>query len=374
MDITAIIAEFNPFHNGHSALLKKIKIENPQSIITVIMSGSFVQRGLPAIIDKWSRAEAALKNGADLILELPYFISASPARDFSEGAVRIAEFFGANTLAFGSETGDLSLLKRASEVSLEFGERHSEILRRKRLGYSYSESMLEILSEKIPNVIKGSNDILAIEYIRTILLNDFKIKPVAIKREEEKNYLSASSIREKILSYDFFSVKKNLPENSLKAIKKYSRFPTLEYYFPNLIYLITATPKEKLYEIYTARDDLVNSVSKARKNFSSVPEIIAAANKKNRSVSMLCRFFLNLLIGLTKEKAKMLKGEEVVFRVLGANKKGFMALKNKNAVVKFKNKNSKVLELEKLATDLYYLAVDGSINRDLTTSPIIIDA
>ncbi|MBE6686175.1 MAG: nucleotidyltransferase family protein [Ruminococcaceae bacterium] len=186
MKICAVISEYNPFHRGHLEQIEFIKANYPDTVIASIMSGNIVQRGELAVLDKYKRAEAAVRCGADLVLELPYPYSCSSAGYFARAGVYLADSIGADMLCFGSESGDIGLLSRVAKRTLtdEYINRLETLLSK---GKSSAESYIslyrkaysELYGEEIPD---GSNNTLAIEYLRAIYALDSSVTPITNKR------------------------------------------------------------------------------------------------------------------------------------------------------------------------------------------------
>ena len=170
MKIAAVICEFNPFHNGHAYLLSKIKAEGGRQIVCV-MSGNVTQRGKLACADKYTRAEHAVKGGADMVAELPAEYACAPAEIFALGGVKIARLCGADELWFGSESGDMELLRAAARLTspsnIPFQKRVKEILEE---GVSYPVAMQraarEFADDAVAEVLASPNNMLGIEYVR----------------------------------------------------------------------------------------------------------------------------------------------------------------------------------------------------------------
>ena len=170
MKIAAVICEFNPFHNGHVHLLERIKAEGGRRVLCV-MSGSVTQRGKLAFADKYTRAEHAVKGGADMVVELPAEFACAPAEIFALGGVKTARLCGSEELWFGSECGDLSLITAAAQLTspanTAFQKRVREILEE---GVSYPVAMQraarELADEKVSSVLASPNNMLGIEYVR----------------------------------------------------------------------------------------------------------------------------------------------------------------------------------------------------------------
>ena len=236
MNITGIITEYNPFHNGHLYHLREAKKNTNADAIICVMSGNFVQRGGPAIIDKWKRTEMALNNGVDLIIELPTYYAVSSAEFFAKGSVSILHNLGiVNNLFFGSECGDVDKLTALSKILVnEDTQLKSLIKEHLAKGDTFAKarekSLIQYLKdEEINNIITSSNNILGIEYIKSILRLNSTITPSTLKREgsnyNDKNlsnsFSSATAIRELLKNKNSLENLKNLiPKESYEIFSK----------------------------------------------------------------------------------------------------------------------------------------------------------
>lgn len=188
--VNGIVAEYNPFHNGHSYQLRDAKGQSGADYTIVAMSGNFMQRGTPALLDKYKRAEMALRNGADLVLELPSLYSASSAEYFATGAVTLLDKLGVvDFLCFGSECGDLHTLQQIADILLEEPEGYTELLQQYlRYGLSYPNARTTALVQFCPSlsqsrdVLSRSNNILGIEYLKAIRRRKSSMQPVTTVR------------------------------------------------------------------------------------------------------------------------------------------------------------------------------------------------
>ena len=203
-----IVAEYNPFHGGHRYLIEESRrLTGEESAVISVMSGDFVQRGEPAILDKFTRAEEALKGGSDLVLELPLHTSLSSAEGFAQGAIRILSCFHVDTLAFGSETGDADSLREVAEL---MSKRHfvdevkQELKRQPEQSYAAARQTVaeRELRRELPE-LRQPNNILAVEYLRA--LTGSGVRPLAVKRvgaghdePGDSEYPSASELRKRI--------------------------------------------------------------------------------------------------------------------------------------------------------------------------------
>ena len=269
MRITGIITEYNPFHLGHSLHLQK-SIENtsPDGVIC-IMSGNFIQRGGPALIDKWNRAAMAVKNGVDLVIELPLIYSISSAEGFAQGAIKILNSTGVvDSLYFGSEHGDIQdLTTIAKSLILENDTFKISLTEELAKGLPFHIARQNALSAihqniEIKDVLSNSNNILGIEYIKAILKINSKITPYTLKRagadyndsELKTSFPSATAIRKSLLQNDDLSILKNsLPLESYNylhcLLKDNYKLVYPEYIFNYLKYkLLTEGNNLKIFQ------------------------------------------------------------------------------------------------------------------------------
>ena len=188
MNITGILAEYNPFHNGHLHQIKQVR-KNGADYIIVIISGDFLQRGTPAILDKWTRARMALSNGADLVIELPAVFATASAQYFARGGVSILDKLGvADSISFGCETDDLSLLKKcASYLWKEPDEYREKLQSLLKEGQSFPKAREEALTATLgadaAAFVSSPNNILALEYCIALLERGSSIEPMPILRK-----------------------------------------------------------------------------------------------------------------------------------------------------------------------------------------------
>ena len=215
MKTAGIIAEYNPFHTGHEYQIQYVRKELGADYIIVAMSGDFVQRGTPALLSKYTRTKMALLGGADLILELPVSVSTASAEFFARGGVQLLDGLGVvDTLCFGSECGDTSVLMDLAQVlSLEPAAFKEALLLHLKEGHSFPKARSLALSSFLPNfkdiagILDSPNNILGIEYCKSIIREKSTITPVAIKRQgnayhqtalSENSFPSASAIRKAV--------------------------------------------------------------------------------------------------------------------------------------------------------------------------------
>ena len=328
-NVVGLVVEYNPFHNGHLHHIQEIDKLFEDNIKIAVMSGDFVQRGEPSLLNKFEKTKVALSHGIDIVIELPAFYSCQSAEIFARGSVNILDKLSCSHIVFGSESNDLDKLKRIATISLtkEFELSLKGFLAE---GFSYPTAFSKALfDEKL-----GSNDILALEYLKAIKVLNSKIIPHSIKREktgyyddEKENFASASYIREKILSLDKDKINLSFAKD---LVPKFS-FDTLE---KNFFYLISLENFYDLirYEILKNKEDLKNiqdmEVGLENRLYESAlknldfncffNEILS----KRLTISRLQRILLHILLGLTKDVTNNTKFSIPFVKILGFSKKG----------------------------------------------------
>lgn len=402
MKILGIVAEYNPFHLGHKYHIEESKRISQADYSLAIMSGSFVQRGEPALIDKFHRAQAALINGVDLVIELPFIYSCQTAEIFSQGAIQILD--GLNSidfLSFGSEYSDLKLLSKISEVLvLEPKDYISELrswlskgssypLARSLALKNYFKNRDNYIHENIETILAGSNNILAIEYLKELIRLDSQIQPITIRREGNQyldkelglKFSSATSIRENLLKDDFSSPSPFLPPSSLKLVedfyKKYGAFNRLENYYYLLNYKLITKTQEELSHIFDLTPDLTNRFINNYPEHDNLESLVGKLTCKTYTRTRVQRGILNIILeNYSHEYKNIINNKPNHIRILASNSKGFEIINkikkesdtiliNRFSDYKAYPELNKLMEFEKKATDLYYLGLLKKPNNDM---------
>lgn len=309
-----IIAEYNPFHNGHALQIRKIRKQFPNCNIVVVMSGFFLQRGQAALFDKWSRAELAISNGANLVLELPFNFSCRSAETFAFGGVFLLnELHSVDYLAFGSETADLKLLQN---IALQFSA--PDFSARLRLlmktGLSYPKALQQLLTNpSTATIIAQPNNILGIEYLKALLNLKSSIKPFLIKREFShykdltinSSIASATAIREHLKTTGLDStLKTTLPNSSFLAIEKLNTAQKIVFLektiSPLLLYKLRNVSSEYIKKHSDVSEGLENSILKHAQNCNTYQSLLSKLTNKRYPQSRIARILIQILIGLEK--------------------------------------------------------------------------
>ncbi len=387
MKTVGVICEFNPFHNGHAYLLRQIRQTVGSCRIAAIMSGSFTQRGDAAVADKFARAGAALKNGADLVAELPVVYAVSSGEIFAKAGVEIARLLGCDAIAFGAES-DGNTLKKIAEIQKtpEFSKAlKTNISEGINYPAAVEKATNSTLGEEFARAIKMPNNILGIEYIKAML--PLNIMPIAIKRagvmHDDKNvcenFASASKIREMLYHKDkkAFSY---MPESTY--LEEYSGLSFTKNLEMPILYKLRSMKPEDFAVLPDVNEGLENRFYSAARNNNSVEEILASVKTKRYTHARLRRIIICSLLGITKELQKI---PVPYLRILGFNTSGAEILnyvsKNSTAPIitsvsrgtaVLKKNAAAILEKDILANDILCLAKNSPdiCGRDYTTAVI----
>lgn len=326
MKATGIVVEYNPFHNGHKYHLQKTKELNPNNIIIAVMSGDFVQRGEPSIIDRWTKTKMALANGVDLVIELPLFYSSQSAEIFAKGAVGILEELKCESMVFGSESGKINELKRISTLQ-ESEEFKIKLKERLKSGDSYptahSSTMKEILGESELN----SNDILGLEYIKAIRYWKSSIIPMTLKREKVGyhdtnivgDFASATKIREHLKKNE--EISSIVTQESFNTLKEYSNFTYMENFYPFIRYELIKN-SNNLSDIQDMEIGFENRLLENAIKFINYDEFFKSISNRRYTTGRVQRVLTHTLLALTTNITEEVKKSIPYVRVLGFNSKG----------------------------------------------------
>lgn len=374
MKICATIAEFNPFHNGHSYLINAFKHEYDGTV--AIMSGNFVQRGAPAIYNKFARAKAAVSNGVDLVIELPLIYALSSAENFAMGAVKTLNATNSITsLFFGSETGDIAPLRQVAAAAVNETDEFKTALREKLAqGMNYPKAIGEIYESMgfDKDVVSSPNNILGIEYIKALIKTKSTITPLTLKRYgashdsfiASNSIASASHIRSLIEKGSF--TQNFIPSFPYPA-------PVYEKYFSDIIiYALKAATFEELTKIPDCSPELASRFITAS-NATDVSEIVSYVKTKNFTESRIRRILWNLVLKNTIPPTT----EPTYIRVLAQNKRGgeiISYMKNLSTLPVIQKsaelKKDKIFLMESKATNIYNIAARRPSGEDFRHSPI----
>lgn len=359
MASVGIIAEYNPFHNGHLYHLQKIKEKYKDDTIVLILSGNFTQRGEPSIIDKWKKTEIAKIAGIDLIIELPFIFATQSADFFSYGAVTLLEKLKVEKLVFGSESDNIDDLITIAKTQLENEDFDKLVKIYSKFGENYPTAISKAIEDLTEKKVNTPNDLLGVSYIKTILQHNYNIKPEIIKRTNDYKSIdieeisSATAIRKALK--DNIDISKAVPNYVIPYLEKKHY---IDDYFQLLKYKIIT--ENDLSKYQTVDEGIEGKLKKEIINTNTYDDLINKIKSKRYTYNKISRMLLHILIGLTKEDAKSMKEIEYI-RILGFSSKGQIYLNSIKKDIdieilsKFKRHTSKMLELELKTTTIYSL-------------------
>lgn len=405
MNITGIIVEYNPFHNGHLYHINKTREKTNCDAVIAVMSGNFAQRGIPTIVDKWNRTKMALMNGVDLVIELPLIYSLSSAEFFAFGSISLLNSLGVvNNLCFGSECGNAEVLFFIAKILTEEPVEFKKILKEnldKGLSYpsARSKSLIEFLnifdndklsSYKIEELLSSSNNILGIEYCKSLIKLNSSITPFSIQREGgnynsislNNKFSSATSIRKFIKhNNDLKGIKKDLPKNVYNILSTLQNtgynFTFEDLLLPYIKYK-SILHKDSIEKLPDVSEGIHNRIYKFLETAENYDQLISLVKTKRYTYTRISRILCQFFLGLESLDTASLRSNTCPYaRILGFNHIGLKILKAAKqhssipVYTKLPKDLDEVLTLDLLGTRAYSL-INGSINSnsDYLISPI----
>lgn len=339
--VLGIIAEYNPFHNGHLYHLLKSKEKANADCTVAIIGGNFTQRGESSLIDKWTKAEMAIANGVDLVIELPTLYSISSAENFADGAIKILNSLKiVDTLSFGAETEDLNKLNIIANILYNEPKEFKLILEGKlSKGISFprarEEALIQYLNDSSYSTILSSpNNILGIEYLKALKKHKSKIQPISIKRKDAGHLTldyngevtSATAIRNLIKSNDTKRAKKFLTPASytilMEEIKNGHFVQDISLFENIIIYNLRNMSLAEISNLPDVSEGLENLIKKAANSCNTIDEFINIVSSKRYTETRIRRILLYSLLKITKKDINLSKKITPYVRVLGFNEKG----------------------------------------------------
>ena len=395
-----IIAEYNPFHNGHLYQIQKAKELTGADTVIAVMSGNFTQRGETSLINKFEKAKMALQNEVDMVIELPTIYSISSAENFALGGVKILNEIGnIDYLVFGIEEENLEKLQAIADVLVnEDNEFKRNIKEELNKGNSYPKAReialkKVLLSENVENIMQKPNNILAIEYLKALKTTNSKIKPIAIKRKNtmhndeniNENYASGTYIRKLFIENNFNEIRKVVPkytyERLLELKNQGAYVSSINDFSDIVIYKIRTMTKEEISQIADVNEGLENIIKLASTTCKTIDEIVEKVSTKRYTKTRISRILTYILLDITKSEIEQSKNANPYIRVLGINKKieGILKTINNDKLItslkKFEENNgeNQLLNIDKKATEIYTIKYPKSVQANLDyTSKFII--
>lgn len=399
MKAVGLVTEYNPFHNGHLYHLNKAMELTGADISVAVMSGDFVQRGEPAVLDKYTRTSMALNSGVNLVVELPVNYAVSSAESFAAGALKVLDYIKADSIAFGSESGDIERLSKLAHILCDNEDTlYKEISKYTANGISYAaarQKVVEKLTDKdTAEMLTSSNNILAVEYLKAIIKNNYAIKPYTVQRRGDSyndtdirsEYASATALRENLKAdniSEYIPVKAGL---ILSSNTNYI-YPDdiTEVLFTRLLDILFASnydknvfienvmqypdvSKEIAGRLYKSAMDMITRTvpqrSESKDNWAfSFGSLCEHIKTKEVPLSRIKRALVRITLGLDKKHMEKYANEPYI-RVLGFDKKGqeYLSYIRKNVEVPLITKTADYKEMlldDIHAANIYNMIVAG---------------
>ena len=409
-NVLGIVAEYNPFHNGHLYHLAASKKRARADYTVAIISGNFVQRGNVSIVDKWTKAQMALACGIDLVIELPAIHSVSSAESFAYGAIKILNSLNiVDYISFGAETSDIDTLNKFAEVLYKEPSEFKSLLNHElSKGISFPKArenaLLMYLNDirKYANVLSSPNNILAIEYLKSLKKLKSPIRPITVKRQGAgyndlntiDKFASATAIREMIKNKNLADLQKCVPNTTFRTLydsfKKGHFVKDISAFDKEILYTLRKMSIKEIKELPDVSEGLENAIKNAANSCNTVEELINIVKSKRYTQTRIQRILICALLNITKKDIALANKTEPYVRVLGVNNNGKKLLSAIRAesprlniitsVKKFVDTNTNkniqaMLQKDFFATDVYTLgySYDSWANLDYTHKLIISD-
>ena len=357
MKAVGLVTEYNPFHNGHLYHLNKAMELTGADISVAVMSGDFVQRGEPAVLDKYTRTSMALNSGVNLVVELPVNYAVSSAESFAAGALKVLDYIKADSIAFGSESGDIERLSKLAHILCDNEDTlYKEISKYTANGISYAatrQKVVEKLTDKdTAAMLTSSNNILAVEYLKAIIKNNYAIKPYTVQRQGDSyndtdirsEYASATALRENLKADN---ISKYIPVKAGLILSSNTNYiypdDITEALFTRLLDILFASnydknvfienvmqypdvSKEIAGRLYKSAMDMITRTvpqrSESKDNWAfSFGSLCEHIKTKEVPLSRIKRALVRITLGLDKKHMGKYANEPYI-RVLGFDKKG----------------------------------------------------
>lgn len=375
MKVIGIIAEYNPFHNGHLYQINQIKKEYPDSIIIVIVSNCFTQRGDISLLNKWDKTKIILNNNVDIVLELPFVFATQSADIFAKGAIAILKEFKIDILYFGSETNDVNKFKEMANISLHNKEYNNYVKQYLDKGFNYPTALSKAFNH-FNFDIKSPNDLLALSYVKEIINQNTNIIAKSIKRtndyhdkEINNDIINATLIRKLYLNNE--SIDNYVPDNVSTRMYQNS----INDFFYLLKYQIINN-FDNLQRFQTVDEGIENRIKKVIYKVNNWEQLVEKIKTKRYTYNKINRMLVHILTGFTKEEAKQL--DINYLRLLGFNKLGKEYLNKIKKelsyplITNYKPNISNILDIEFRINSIYSIVVDKDLIEDeFSHNPII---
>lgn len=407
--VLGIIAEYNPFHNGHLYQIEEAKKQTGADYVVAVISGNFTQRGNTSLVNKWIKTDMALRSGVDIVIELPTVYSISSAENFAEGAIKILDSLKiVDTLCFGTETSDFAALNNIANVLYSEPKEYVSLLNHELgKGVSYPKARESALMmylndiKRYANILSGSNNILAIEYLKALKKLKSSMRPFPVQRKkvyynDERivdEFASSTAIRKLVPREQYDEIRKVIPTSSYmllkEEIRKGSFVLDILKFEKEILYNLRKMTVSEIAELPDVTEGLEHVIKNAANSCNSILDLMDMVKSKRYTQTRIQRILLYALLGITKRDIANARKVIPYVRVLGFNKNGREMLseickENRRinmitSVKKFEELNlnktlKEMLDKDIFATNVYTLGYEynSAANLDYTNKMVII--
>lgn len=399
MEAVGIVVEYNPFHNGHFYHVQESRNNTKADVVIAVMSGNFLQRGEPALVDKWHRTKMALLSGVDIVIELPYIFSTANAPLFAEGAIQLLNAIGCRYFSFGSEEGNIEPFLNTAQLIHNYNDEYNQRIKQYvQTGLSYPQSLYkayEALQLKVPNEyidLSQPNNILGFHYIDTALKLELPIIPTTVKRvqagyhdvmDSSSTIASATGIRKALFEEkNLQAIEKVVPKDSFNLLERWEKeygFINWETFWPFLRFTLLRYTPSQLTQFADVSEGIEYALIKHVKTSHSFADFMSKIKSKRYTWTRLQRMLTHILTGITKDELFNSTHPSYI-RLLGMTKKGqeYLSYNKKNFTLPLISRvasiQDPILELDIRAAQIYGEGVrflsNKKIDGDYQTPPI----
>lgn len=400
MQVVGVIVEYNPFHNGHAYHVQQAKKITGADAVIAVMSGQFLQRGEPALVDKWTRTKMALASGVDIVIELPYVFSTAQANQFAYGAISLLDAMHCQSFAFGSEDGSITPFINTVTLIKDHNEEYNALIKEYvRSGISYPKALHEAFSQLKEHMqghyvnLDKPNNILGLQYIEAVRKRHSTMQPVTIQRlgaqyyddaDKKSSIASATGIRKALFEEnDLVQVEQFMPEATFNELQNwlsnYGTFANWDKFWPLLQFAILRHTPEQLAAFADVTEGLQYALIKHAKTSNSYMEFMTALKSKRYTWTRLQRIVTHIYTGVTKYQLHAFN-EPTYIRLLGMTEVGqrYIRLQKKNLelpiISRVAASKDELLAIDLHATQMYGLGIQLNTNKkiadDYKTPPI----
>lgn len=403
MKATGIVVEYNPLHNGHVYHAKQARLATNADVIIAVMSGNFLQRGEPAIVDKWTRTKMALASGVDIVFELPYRFSTANAPAFASGAIQLLDAAGCSAFCFGSEDGEIEPFENSLQLIRQYSSEYEAVVKNAVAdGLSYpmalNKAYTAIQSGKatIPVAdLSLPNNILGFHYMEASHSIGSSMKAMTVKRMgagyhddtlDSERIASATGIRKSFFgSGNLDDVSDFMPEATRNLLLQWQAdikaFGNWESFYPFLRYVIMRDGPSRLREIADVSEGIENLIFRAAQSKNTFQAFMEEVKSKRYTWTRIQRMLTHIVTGFTKEMRDEMKKASYL-RLLGMTNEGRLFLNGRKKdlalplVSKVSSFSDPSLDMDIAASDIYALALGNGnseikIGKDFLLSPIM---